>query len=464
MTPAGTVTTLHSFGANAAEGPSAGLIQTTGDVFYGTTAGGGANQQGSIFKITSAGDFTQIHSFAGPDGAQPLSPLLYASDGKIYGTTSAGGDHGSGVVFEVDSSDNFSVVATLAHLARPVAGLVEHDGRLYGAITGSGRYGYGALFKVNPSTGNYTRLASFSGPDGFHPSSGLVLGSDGFLYGTTPVGGDSGYGVIYALCTPSPSPTIVSETCIPADSTGFTAAVDPVLGDTYNWFVNGGTIESGQGTSAITYSTGAFGTLISVIVNESNGTCTGSDYVFEQVDFADVPPNDNFFSYVCAIGRNSITAGCGNGNYCRNGPVTRAQMAVFLEKAVHGVPYTPPPCTGIFPDVPCPGTYADWIEELSFEGITGGCGNGNYCPDATVTRRQMSVFLLKASHGFAYVPPSAVGIFDDVPVSDPFAPWIENLYAYQITGGCQASPLLYCPDNPNTRGQMAVFIVKAFGL
>jgi len=73
-------------------------------------------------------------------------------------------------------------------------------------------------------------------------------------------------------------------------------------------------------------------------------------------------------------------------------------MAVFLLKAEHGSSYTPPACAGIFADVECAPTPAfavDWIEELSNEGITGGCGGGNYCPAASVTRGQMAVFLVK---------------------------------------------------------------------
>jgi hypothetical protein len=90
-----------------------------------------------------------------------------------------------------------------------------------------------------------------------------------------------------------------------------------------------------------------------------------------------------------------ITAGCGGGNYCPDSPVTRAQMAVFLMKAEHGSSYTPPACHGMFADVPCPGGFAvNWIEQLSIEGITGGCGGGNYCPDNPVTRGQMAVFLV----------------------------------------------------------------------
>jgi len=180
--------------------------------------------------------------------------------------------------------------------------------------------------------------------------------------------------------------------------------------------------------------------------------------------FPDAPNTLNFYTFIETLFHNGITGGCGGGNYCPGNSVTRAQMAVFLLKAEHGANYAPPACQGTFPDVACPSLFADWIEQLATEGITSGCGGGNYCPDSSVTRRQMSVFLLKTHLTSSYTPPPAVGIFGDVPVSDNFAPWIEDLYNRNITGGCQASPLLYCPDNPNTRGQMAVFLVKTFGL
>ena len=72
--------------------------------------------------------------------------------------------------------------------------------------------------------------------------------------------------------------------------------------------------------------------------------------------------------------------------------------------------------------------------------------------------------MLKTLLGRAYEPPPAAGIFDDVPQEDPFAPWIEDLFARGITAGCQAQPPLYCPEAPNTRQEMAVFLVKTFGL
>jgi hypothetical protein len=114
--------------------------------------------------------------------------------------------------------------------------------------------------------------------------------------------------------------------------------------------------------------------------------------------------------------------------------------------------------------VPCPSTFANWIEELAEQGITGGCGGGNYCPQNPVRRDQMAVFLLKTKYGAAHTPPACTGVFDDVACSSPFAPWIEELAAEQITGGCSVSPPLYCPTNNNTRGQMAVFIQKTFNL
>jgi hypothetical protein len=140
-------------------------------------------------------------------------------------------------------------------------------------------------------------------------------------------------------------------------------------------------------------------------------------------------------------------------------------MAVFLLKAKHGSCYVPPPCTGLFEDVPCPSAFADWIEALAAEGITGGCGGGDYCPQNPVRRDQMAVFLLKASQGSDYTPPTATGtIFADVPAGAFAADWIEDLYARNITGGCLTGPLRYCPTNTNNRQQMAVFITKTFGL
>ena len=153
-------------------------------------------------------------------------------------------------------------------------------------------------------------------------------------------------------------------------------------------------------------------------------------------DFSDVPGSQQFYFHITKLVANQITVGCGTGIYCPLDSVTRQQMAVFLMKSKNGLCYVPPPCVGTFPDVPCSSTFAPWIEALAASGITGGCGGGLYCPTNAVTRQQMAVFLLKAKHGSSYVPPPCSGDFPDVPCPSQFADWIEQLAAESITGGC----------------------------
>jgi hypothetical protein len=182
-------------------------------------------------------------------------------------------------------------------------------------------------------------------------------------------------------------------------------------------------------------------------------------------DFLDVPQGHLFHDFVVTLVSNGITVGVGGGNYGVDQGTKRQQMAVFLLKSKYGLCYVPPPCSGAFPDVPCPSLFADWIEALADEGITTGCGGGLFCPQNLVTRRQMAVFLLKSKYGSGYVPPACTGVFDDVPCPGaPAVDFIEQLAAEQITGGCSTMPPLYCPDNSSTRGQMAVFITKTFNL
>jgi hypothetical protein len=138
-------------------------------------------------------------------------------------------------------------------------------------------------------------------------------------------------------------------------------------------------------------------------------------------------------------------------------------MAVFLIRGLFGAHYAPPPATGRFDDVPVNDVYAPWIEALADAGITSGCGPRQYCPAATLTRAQMAVFLMRAMRGADFRPSPATGArFGDVPQEDVFAPWIEELADAGITSGCGGSN--YCPNDAVTRAQMAVFLVRAFGL
>jgi len=204
------------------------------------------------------------------------------------------------------------------------------------------------------------------------------------------------------------------------------------------------------------------GTLNDAIVTDPDGASGRLEGAFV-ADFVDVPSGHQFYSYVTSLVLQRITAGIGGGFYGVDMPILRQQMAVFLLKAKYGYCYTPPACTvQVFGDVPCSLIFAPWISQLVAEGITAGCGGGNYCPSSPVRRDQMAVFLLKAFEGATYNPPDCTtATFDDVPCTSPFARWIYELVARAITAGCGGGN--YCPMANNTRGQMAVFLGLTFG-
>ena len=201
-----------------------------------------------------------------------------------------------------------------------------------------------------------------------------------------------------------------------------------------------------------------------VVTNPGPGGLSSTLRNYWIVDFNDVREDSNFYPFIQTLVRNEITAGVGGGNFGQYLDIKRQSMAVFLLKAKYGACYAPPPCTpGYFADVACPSNFAPWIQEMAVEGITSGCGGGNFCPNDPVRRDQMAVFLLRALHGPTYTPPACAGIFTDVPCPGTYASWIEELKNESITGGC-GDGTTYCPSNHNTRAQMAVFIVNSFVL
>ena len=182
--------------------------------------------------------------------------------------------------------------------------------------------------------------------------------------------------------------------------------------------------------------------------------------------FTDVPASNPFYSAIETVLHNGVTAGCGSGEaFCPGDTVTRQQMAVFLLKGKEGADYEPPACdTPVFTDVPCDNPFAPWINEIFARGATAGCGDGTtFCPGDGTNRQQMAVFLLKSQEGSGYVPPACVTpAFDDVPCTNPFSSWINELVARGVTAGCGGPN--YCPGGGVLRQQMSVFLVKTFGL
>jgi hypothetical protein len=184
--------------------------------------------------------------------------------------------------------------------------------------------------------------------------------------------------------------------------------------------------------------------------------------------FEDVSTNYWAWDFIERLYRSGITSGCVTNplRYCPEGSVTRAQMAVFLLRGIHDASYAPPPVgssTG-FGDVTVDYWAGAFIKQLAAEGITAGCGGGDFCPEQPVTRAQMAVFLLRSKYGASYTPP-AVGTgtgFGDVPADHWAGAFIKQLVAESITVGCGNGN--YCPELPVTRAQMAVFLVRTFSL
>ena len=221
------------------------------------------------------------------------------------------------------------------------------------------------------------------------------------------------------------------------------------------------TAASGTGTSAI-------GAIVSL--NSSGADRTGTVTIagqtftvfqdFTPQTFTDVTPSEYYFDAVNELAAHEITAGCGGTDYCPATVVTRDEMAIFIVRSVYGGDDFTYSSTPYFNDVTSATFGFAWIQKLFELGISAGCGGGDYCPTAQVTRDQMAIFIIRARYGATTaftVPPGA--FFTDVPSTYFAFPWIQRMKEDFITGGCGAAT--YCPATPVTRGDMAIFIMRA---
>ena len=198
----------------------------------------------------------------------------------------------------------------------------------------------------------------------------------------------------------------------------------------------------------------------------------GIIYQLTAPTFADVPPTHIFYDQIESFYQAGLTVGCSHTplRFCPSNFVTRGEMAVFIERALGNFNPTPNP-SGMFDDVPYPGqpaSFQAFIEQFYNDGITTGCSQSplKYCPQNNVTRQEMAVFIERALGNFNPAP-NPTGMFDDVPYPGQpafFVPFIEQFYNDGITTGCANNPLRFCPQNKVTRQEMAVFIVRAFGI
>jgi uncharacterized repeat protein (TIGR03803 family) len=237
---------LYSF-TNGSDGanPYAGLAQGGNGAFYGTTVGGGSNNNGAVFQITSAGALTPLYSFTnGVDGSQPRATLTLAGDGAFYGTTYAGGSHGQGVVFHITAVGALTALHSFngaSDGANPVGQLTQAtNGLLYGTAYAGGPHGDGTVFQITTG-GTFNVMYSFTGGnDGASPAAGLALGSDGNFYGTTSGGGPNGDGGIFKITPQGALTPLYLFTGGTDGSTSFAMLVQRNNGDFYGTTQYGG--------------------------------------------------------------------------------------------------------------------------------------------------------------------------------------------------------------------------------
>lgn len=219
-------------------------------------------------------------------------------------------------------------------------------------------------------------------------------------------------------------------------------------------------------TAKITATTSALtpGTINDVIVrNGPNGSYGWLNAAYF-ADFLDVPQSHPFHDAVESIFRAGVTGGCGGGNYCPNSTITRAQMAVYLLRARYGASFVPPPASGtIFVDVPANAFAASYIERLVQEQVTGGCGGGRYCGSSSITAAQLAVFLLRMKEGPTYFPPTASGTMFDDVPLN--SPFLRWVEELVRRGvSSGCGPRLFCPNVAVTRDQMADLVKKTFAI
>ncbi len=190
----GTITTLAPFNGTNGEFPYASLVEDSSGNLFGTTTDGGASGDGTVFEVRAGSSAVIVlASFNNTNGANPVAGLLEDASGNLFGTTAGGDASGDGTVFEVKAGSG--TITTLASFdktngAAPFAGLVEDgSGNLFGTTTAGGASGDGTVFEVKAGSGTITTLASFNGVNGADPHAGLVEDGSGNFFGTTSGGG-----------------------------------------------------------------------------------------------------------------------------------------------------------------------------------------------------------------------------------------------------------------------------------
>jgi hypothetical protein len=243
--------------------------------------------------------------------------------------------------------------------------------------------------------------------------------------------------------------------------------------DSPGWLTLSNAFSNGTGTLdySVSLNNTGFDRTANIFVGGQQLTLTQR---FTSAEFADVPTSAAYFDAANLMFQANVTTGCVQSTnastrlFCPNNSVTRQEMAAFIVRAVTGT-ITPVSYNSVpyFNDVPITNPFFPHIQQLESLGITKGCATGLFCPAATIPRWEMAILMVRARlmlYGETFTT-ATTPYFADAPTNvegngQPF-PFIQRSYEEYITNGCGANPLVYCPDDLVTRGQMASFIMRA---
>lgn len=328
---------LYSFTGSGGDGasPHASLVMDTAGNFYGTTANGGTNNFGTVFKLApnGSGGYVEsiVYAFAsGTDGDTPEAGLIIDSAGNLFGTTLGGGSDSFGTVFKLAPNGSGGFVESVLYSftdinsGGPEAGLIiDNAGNLYGTTGGysAGSSSLGVAFKLAPDgSGSYTESVLYAftgGSDGANSRAGLIRDSAGNLYGTTSGGGNSsincnnGCGVVFKLA--------------PDGSGGYTESVlYSFTGGNDGWSPEGGLITDSAGNFYGTTAVGGpsnGGTVFKLAPNGSGGYTESVLYsfVFESADGID-PAAGLLMDSASNLYGTTLLGGLGNGTVFKLAP------------------------------------------------------------------------------------------------------------------------------------------------
>ena len=200
----GELTTLASFTGANGDGPWGGVTSDAAGDLFGTTAGGGADNDGTVFEIAkSTGLLSTLATFTGANGREPFGTVISDAAGDLFGTANYGGADNDGTVFEIAKSTGqltTLVTFTGANGANPAGSLtIDAEGDLFGTTANGGADDDGTVFEIAKSTGELTTLATFTDSNGAGPERNLTIDAAGDLFGTTFYGGADNDGTVFEI-------------------------------------------------------------------------------------------------------------------------------------------------------------------------------------------------------------------------------------------------------------------------